>query len=468
MIITVRRLGWQLCWSEPWTASRHAQLIDRELQRPDSHAEPGQPFPRHRPGRAEPRSPVHGAVLLGALHIPLRAPALAALSRLRKGPRGRGLPAPGRRTSPRHRQNGGLTHPGTARHHRSHDHTHGRRQRHPPDDTAIAEIEDAGIAPLREAADDTESLVQLLEAYQQAPGEAPQDIIDRMPEPERSQATELLARVTPALSDALRRYRDGRHLTVASRPHITGGAPVGHHPGRCPLSGWPGVRTDSVADESSNPRLPPPGRSASAARPPSGRRRPRPGCRYPPGSAVRSRAVAATNWSGVRMRGMETLTGDHPGQRSGLTFSQHLHQWVTVRNALTHGSIRELLRQVNAPPERTTRASGPHIPRYPASDTACGYLMPSAPPASTGKTVSAPQSSPAAPAAASHSSFRPSTGSSWTSAAHMAAHGTPRICGCPQAGSSGSCRRVSAVPLPTATSTGPCGADLSCTGARTN
>jgi hypothetical protein len=78
----------------------------------------------------------------------------------------------------------------------------------PPDDTTIAEIEDAGIAPLREAADDTESLVQLLEAYQQAPGETPEDIIGRMPEPERSQATELLARVTPALSDALRRYRD--------------------------------------------------------------------------------------------------------------------------------------------------------------------------------------------------------------------------------------------------------------------
>jgi hypothetical protein len=78
----------------------------------------------------------------------------------------------------------------------------------PPDETTLAEIEDAGIAPLREAADDTESLVQLLEAYQQTQGEAPQDIIDRMPEPERSQATELLARVTPALSDALRRYRD--------------------------------------------------------------------------------------------------------------------------------------------------------------------------------------------------------------------------------------------------------------------
>jgi hypothetical protein len=63
--------------------------------------------------------------------------------------------------------------------------------------------------------------------------------------------------------------------------------------------------------------------------------------------------VAATNWSGVRMRCMETLTGDQPGQRSGLTFSQHLNQWVTVRNALAHGSIRELLRQVNAPPKRT-------------------------------------------------------------------------------------------------------------------
>jgi hypothetical protein len=66
----------------------------------------------------------------------------------------------------------------------------------------------------------------------------------------------------------------------------------------------------------------------------------------------RLRLVAATNWSGVRMRGMETLVGDHPGQRSGLTSSQHLNQWVTVRNALAHGSIRELLRQIDAPPAR--------------------------------------------------------------------------------------------------------------------
>ena len=67
----------------------------------------------------------------------------------------------------------------------------------------------------------------------------------------------------------------------------------------------------------------------------------------------RLRLVAATNWSGVRMQCMETLTGNQPGKRSGLTFSQHLNQWVTVRNALAHGSIRELLRQVNAPPALT-------------------------------------------------------------------------------------------------------------------
>lgn len=147
----------------------------------------------------------------------------------------------------------------------------------------------------------------------------------------------------------------------------------------------------------------------------------------------RLRLVAATNRSGVRMRGMETLTGDHPGQRSGLTFSQHLNQWVTVRNALALEVSASCFARLTPPRRGPTRASGPHIPRYPASDTACGNLTPSAPPASTGKTVSAaPQSSPAAPAAASHSSFRPSTGSWWTSAAHTAGHGTPRICGCPK------------------------------------
>ena len=49
------------------------------------------------------------------------------------------------------------------------------------------------------------------------------------------------------------------------------------------------------------------------------------------------------------MQAMENLTADAPGRLSGLTFAQHLNQWVTVRNALTHGSIRRLLRRVNDP-----------------------------------------------------------------------------------------------------------------------
>ena len=99
----------------------------------------------------------------------------------------------------------------------------------PPDDTTIAEIEDAGIAPLREAADDTESLVQLLEAYQQAPEETPEDIIDRMPEPERARQ--------PNYSPASPRPSPTRYGGTVTRAapdrriaaHITRGAPVGHH-----------------------------------------------------------------------------------------------------------------------------------------------------------------------------------------------------------------------------------------------
>jgi hypothetical protein len=49
------------------------------------------------------------------------------------------------------------------------------------------------------------------------------------------------------------------------------------------------------------------------------------------------------------MQAMEDLAGDVYGRRSGLTFTQHLNQWVTVRNALAHGSIRRLLRRVDDP-----------------------------------------------------------------------------------------------------------------------
>lgn len=59
--------------------------------------------------------------------------------------------------------------------------------------------------------------------------------------------------------------------------------------------------------------------------------------------------AAATGWTGVRITALEGLSLGHPGARSGLTFAQHLNQWVTLRNALAHGSIRQLLARVDKP-----------------------------------------------------------------------------------------------------------------------
>lgn len=63
----------------------------------------------------------------------------------------------------------------------------------------------------------------------------------------------------------------------------------------------------------------------------------------------RLRAHAATSWSGVRMQLVETLDGTEPGERSGLTFSQHLNQWIRLRHALAHGSIRYEVRRADDP-----------------------------------------------------------------------------------------------------------------------
>jgi hypothetical protein len=63
----------------------------------------------------------------------------------------------------------------------------------------------------------------------------------------------------------------------------------------------------------------------------------------------RLQVKTATSWSGVRMQAIENLTPDAPGRLSGLTFAQHLNQWVTVRYALEHGSIRRLLRRAGDP-----------------------------------------------------------------------------------------------------------------------
>src|SRR5262249_1942411 len=63
----------------------------------------------------------------------------------------------------------------------------------------------------------------------------------------------------------------------------------------------------------------------------------------------RLRIHAATNWSGVRLRAMEDLIGTTPGDRSGLTFAQHLNQWVTLRNALAHHSVPRLIERASEP-----------------------------------------------------------------------------------------------------------------------
>lgn len=63
----------------------------------------------------------------------------------------------------------------------------------------------------------------------------------------------------------------------------------------------------------------------------------------------RLRVHAATNWSGIRLRAMEDLIGTAPGDTSGLTFGQHLNQWVTLRNALVHHDVQRLIDRAGDP-----------------------------------------------------------------------------------------------------------------------
>jgi hypothetical protein len=82
---------------------------------------------------------------------------------------------------------------------------------------------------------------------------------------------------------------------------------------------------------------------------------------------------AATDGKGVGIKGMEELTGPQLGKWSGLTFAQHLNQWITLRNGLAHNSIRQLINMANDPnkwtnpqigdPYKSTQANGSHV-RY--------------------------------------------------------------------------------------------------------
>lgn len=57
--------------------------------------------------------------------------------------------------------------------------------------------------------------------------------------------------------------------------------------------------------------------------------------------------TAASYGTGVRLKRMEELTGLQHGKWSRLTFAQHLNQWITLRNALAHNSIRQLIDRAN-------------------------------------------------------------------------------------------------------------------------
>lgn len=59
--------------------------------------------------------------------------------------------------------------------------------------------------------------------------------------------------------------------------------------------------------------------------------------------------VAATDGKGVRLKRMEELVGARRGEWSGLTFAQHLNQWIMLRNALAHNSIRQLITAAASP-----------------------------------------------------------------------------------------------------------------------
>jgi hypothetical protein len=63
----------------------------------------------------------------------------------------------------------------------------------------------------------------------------------------------------------------------------------------------------------------------------------------------RIHVAAATDGKGVSLKRMEELVGERRGEWSRLTFAQHLNQWITLRNALAHNSIRHLISAAASP-----------------------------------------------------------------------------------------------------------------------
>jgi hypothetical protein len=51
-------------------------------------------------------------------------------------------------------------------------------------------------------------------------------------------------------------------------------------------------------------------------------------------------ALGGAGWRGLRISPHERLFGHAPGRHTGLTLSQHLDQWIELRNALAHQQVQ--------------------------------------------------------------------------------------------------------------------------------
>lgn len=165
---------------------------------------------------------------------------------------------------------------------------------------------------------------------------------------------------------------------------------------------------------------------------------------------------------------MEDLVGTNPGHRSGLTFAQHLNQWITFRNALAHHSVPQLIERAAKPDTWTNPKIGDPASPTSMGDPDCGSTRSS-------RTIQ-PTASSATPARAP----TPAVSGGCLALIIQAvdrlivkiaqAHGrigTLRTSDYPTRGFSETCLRHSAAPVQEIMRTGPSGAERSYTARQT-
>lgn len=164
---------------------------------------------------------------------------------------------------------------------------------------------------------------------------------------------------------------------------------------------------------------------------------------------------------------MEELVGGRRGKWSGLTFAQHLNQWITVRNAFAHNSIRHLINAAASPDGWNGPDIGDPYASIQADGTCARYRLWESDAVGDGSEEEDRLSGAPVQAWSARSclAFIIQT-VDWLVvdiAQASAAAGIPAPCGYRKPGSNGTCRRRSAARNPTATPTGACGRDPRCT-----